>query len=93
MAWYLLARALFVLAVTYAAALTRPFSPILPLNLALGAVLGMLILVVEPRATTSAALLASVERAEAVGCRILGIVTQGRSEKLPAWLRQLLNRR
>jgi hypothetical protein len=52
-----------------------------------------LILVVEPRATTSAAQLASVERSEAVGCRILGIVTQGRSEKLPAWLRQLLNRR
>lgn len=52
-----------------------------------------LILVVEPRTTTSTALLASVERAEAVGCRILGIVTQGRTEKLPAWLRQLLNRR
>jgi len=52
-----------------------------------------LILVVEPRATASASLMASVERAEAVGCRILGIVTQGRSEKLPAWLRQLMARR
>jgi PHD/YefM family antitoxin component YafN of YafNO toxin-antitoxin module len=52
-----------------------------------------LILVVEPRVTTSAALVASVERADAVGCRILGIVTQGRNERLPAWLRQLLTRR
>jgi hypothetical protein len=52
-----------------------------------------LVLVVEPRATASAALLASVERAEAVGCRILGIVTQGENEKLPKWLRQIVNRR
>lgn len=52
-----------------------------------------LVLVVEPRATASAALLASVERAEAVGCRILGIVTQGANEKLPKWLRQIVNRR
>ena len=52
-----------------------------------------LVLVVEPRATPSSALLASVERAEAVGCRILGIVSQGANEKLPAWLRQILNRR
>ena len=51
-----------------------------------------LILVVEPRATASAALLGSVERAEAVGCRILGIVTQGANEKLPKWLRQIVNR-
>jgi len=52
-----------------------------------------LILVVEPRATTSAALLASVERADAVGCRILGIVTQGKHERLPPWLRQIITRR
>jgi PHD/YefM family antitoxin component YafN of YafNO toxin-antitoxin module len=52
-----------------------------------------LILVVEPRATASSSLLASVERAEAVGCRILGIVTQGKSEKLPAWIRQLIAQR
>jgi hypothetical protein len=52
-----------------------------------------LVLVVEPRATASSALLASVERAEAVGCRILGIVSQGANEKLPNWLRQILNRR
>lgn len=51
-----------------------------------------LILIVEPRVTTSAALLASVERADAVGCRILGVVTQGKTETLPAWLRQLINR-
>ena len=52
-----------------------------------------LILVVEPRVTTSAALLASVERADAVGCRILGIVTQGRHDRLPPWLRQIITRR
>lgn len=52
-----------------------------------------LVLVVEPRATASAALLASVERAEAVGCRSLGIVTQGKTERLPAWLRHLMQQR
>jgi len=51
-----------------------------------------LILVAEPRATTTAALQASVERADAVGCRILGIVTQGKQERLPAWLRQIISR-
>jgi hypothetical protein len=52
-----------------------------------------LVLVVEPRTTASSALLASIERAEAVGCRILGIVSQGTDEKLPKWLRQIFNRR
>jgi Mrp family chromosome partitioning ATPase len=52
-----------------------------------------LILVVEPRVTTSSALVASVERADAVGCRILGIVTQGKNERLPPWLRQIIARR
>jgi PHD/YefM family antitoxin component YafN of YafNO toxin-antitoxin module len=52
-----------------------------------------LILVVEPRATTAEALQASVERADAVGCRILGIVTQGKHERLPLWLRQIMTRR
>ena len=40
MAWYLLARVLFVIAVTYAAALIRPFSETLAVDLAVGAMLG-----------------------------------------------------
>jgi hypothetical protein len=51
-----------------------------------------LILVVEPRSTAADALVASVERAEAVGCRILGIVTQGTTERMPSWLRQIVAR-
>ena len=42
MVWFLVARALFVLAVMYAAVLTRPFSPALHLNIGLGLCLGLL---------------------------------------------------
>jgi uncharacterized protein YacL len=54
MAWYLLARVLFVLAVMYAAVLVRPFSPILGVNIALGTALGLLIVLVETRMRTAA---------------------------------------
>src|SRR3954454_14403163 len=49
MAWFLLARALFVVAVTYAAVLTRPFSPVPVFNLGLGAGLGLLMVAMESR--------------------------------------------
>jgi uncharacterized protein YacL len=54
MAWYLLARALFVLAVTYAAVLVRPFGAGAGLNMACGVVLGLLIVVVETRLRAAA---------------------------------------
>ena len=53
MAWYLVARALFVLAVTYAAALTRPFSDLWATNAALGGALGLLMVAVETRLRTA----------------------------------------
>ena len=49
MAWYLLARIVFVLAVTYAAVLTHPFSAVLGVNVALGAALGLLMVLIETR--------------------------------------------
>jgi len=48
-----------------------------------------LILVVEPNATPRDALSVAVERAETVGCRVLGVVMQGRPEWRPRWLRRL----
>jgi uncharacterized protein YacL len=49
MVWFLLVRALFVLAVTYAAALIRPFSPSPAVNIAFGIGLGLLMVAVETR--------------------------------------------
>jgi uncharacterized protein YacL len=49
MAWFLLVRVLFVLAVTYAAFLTRPFSPGIGVNLVAGVLLGLLMIVLETR--------------------------------------------
>ncbi len=79
MAWYLLARALFVLAVTYAAALTRPFSPILAVDLALGASLGALILIVETR-------LRSTEVTDLLGALIGGAIGLGIAKTIGAAL-------
>ena len=67
MAWYLLARALFVIAVTYAAVLTRPFSDLLAVNLALGAVLGFVMVAVERR-------LRSAEVTDLLGALIGGAI-------------------
>ena len=49
MPWHLIARVLFVLAVTYAAVLARPFSPSFTINLAIGVALGLLMVFVETR--------------------------------------------
>ena len=49
MAWFLLVRTLFVLAVAYAAFLTHPFSSSITLNLAVGVALGLLMIGVESR--------------------------------------------
>ncbi len=49
MSWHLVVRALFVIAVTYAAVLAKPFSPATSVNLAVGAALGLLMVIVESR--------------------------------------------
>jgi uncharacterized protein YacL len=54
MAWFFLARVLFVIAVTYAAVLTRPFSPLLGANIAAGVALGLLMVGVETRLRAAA---------------------------------------
>jgi uncharacterized protein YacL len=54
MAWFLLARVLFVIAVTYAAVLTRPFNPAFGVNMAAGVALGLLMVAVETRLRSAA---------------------------------------
>jgi uncharacterized protein YacL len=54
MAWFILARALFVAAVTYAAVLARPFHPAFGMNLVIGGALGILVVLVETRLRTAA---------------------------------------
>ena len=49
MPWHIVARALFVAAVAWAAALLRPFHPALIVNAGLGAFLGALIVLIETR--------------------------------------------
>ena len=48
-----------------------------------------MILVVEARTTPRDALRESIERADTVGCQILGMVVEGRPEWRPLWLRKL----
>ena len=54
MAWFLLARVLFVLAVSYAAVLVRPFGAGVGLNITCGIALGLLIVIVETRLRAAA---------------------------------------
>jgi hypothetical protein len=49
-----------------------------------------LMLVVQPRETAKEALLQSVDRADAVGCNILGLITHGTPERVPQWLSNLI---
>jgi uncharacterized protein YacL len=79
MAWYLLARVLFILAVTYAAALTRPFSAVLSLNILLGTALGLLMVVVETR-------LRSAEVTDLLGALIGGAIGLGLAKTIGAAL-------
>jgi Mrp family chromosome partitioning ATPase len=48
-----------------------------------------LVLVVESQTTPREALRDAIERADTVGCQILGIVMEGRPEYRPPWLRKL----
>ena len=49
MPWHLIVRVLFILAVTYAAVLVRPFTTDGLVNAAVGALLGLIIIGVETR--------------------------------------------
>ncbi len=79
MAWYLLARALFVLAVTYSAVLIQPFSPDFAANAALGIFLGLLMLVVETR-------LRHAEVTDLLGALIGGAIGLGLAKTIGAAL-------
>ena len=79
MAWYLLARVLFVLAVTYAALLVRPFSPSFWLNAGCGVALGLLIVIVETR-------LRSAEVSDLLGALIGGAIGLGLAKTIGAAL-------
>jgi uncharacterized protein YacL len=79
MAWYLLARIIIVLAVTYAAVLTRPFSAILGINIALGAALGALIVLAETR-------LREAEVTDFLGALIGGAIGLGLAKTIGAAL-------
>jgi uncharacterized protein YacL len=79
MFWFMVFRALFVLAVTYAAVVTRPFSPALPLNLAVGALLGLLLVAVETRLRTA-------QVTDLLGALIGGAVGLGLSKTIGAAL-------
>jgi uncharacterized protein YacL len=79
MAWFLLARALFVLAVTYAAALTQPFSGNATLNALVGALLGLLMVVVETR-------MRNAEVTDLLGALIGGAIGLGLAKTIGAAL-------
>src|SRR5215212_6579088 len=79
MAWVILVRALFVLAVTYAAFLTRPFSPDAGINIIVGAGLGALMLFIETR-------LRSAEVTDLLGALIGGAIGLGLAKTIGAAL-------
>jgi len=79
MAWHLVTRACFIAAVAWAAALTRPFNPSVPLNIAIGASLGGLIVLIETR-------LRSAEVTDLLGALIGGAIGLGLSKTIGAAL-------
>ncbi len=79
MLWFILVRALFILAVTYAAILTRPFSANLTLTTMIGAALGVLIIWIESR-------LRSAEVTDLLGALIGGAIGLGLAQTIGAAL-------
>ena len=79
MAWFLLVRVFFILAVTYAAVLTRPFHTDATVNVAAGAVLGLLIIAVETR-------LRSAEVTHLLGALVGGAIGLGLAKTIGAAL-------
>jgi uncharacterized protein YacL len=79
MAWFLLVRALFILAVAYAAFLTRPFHSSIPVNLLAGAALGLVAIWVETR-------MRSAEVTDLLGALIGGAIGLGLAKTIGAAL-------
>ncbi len=79
MGWFLLARALFVMAVAYAAVLMRPFSPAPGVNIALGVALGLVMVGVETRLRTA-------EVTDLLGALIGGAIGLGLAKTIGAAL-------
>jgi len=79
MPWFLVARALFVAAVTYAAVLARPFSPAITTNLVIGLTLGLVFVWVETR-------LRNAEVTDLLGAMVGGAVGLGVAKTIGAAL-------
>jgi uncharacterized protein YacL len=79
MPWHLIVRALFVVAVAYAAALAGPFGPALAVNFGVGAALGLLIIFVETR-------LREAEVTDLLGALIGGAIGLGLAKTINAAL-------
>ena len=79
MGWFILARLLFVLAVTWAAVLAKPFDPALGINLVIGAALGVLVVLVESRLRTA-------EVTDLLGALIGGAIGLGLAKTIGAAL-------
>jgi len=79
MVWFFLVRVLFVLAVTYAALLTRPFHTQIPVNIIAGGLLGALMIGIETRMRTA-------EVTDLLGALIGGAIGLGLSKTIGAAL-------
>jgi len=79
MAWFLLVRVLFVLAVAYAALLTRPFHAGVPVNIVVAVALGLLMIAVETR-------MRSAEVTDLLGALIGGAIGLGLAKTIGAAL-------
>jgi uncharacterized protein YacL len=79
MPWHVVTRALFIAAVSWAAALTRAFHPTLLVNIAVGVALGGLIVLIETR-------LRSTEVTDLLGALIGGAIGLGLSKTIGAAL-------
>jgi uncharacterized protein YacL len=79
MAWFVLVRVLFILAVTYAAFLTRPFSPIPGVNLVAGVAIALVMILVETR-------MRDAEVTDLLGALIGGAVGLGLAKTIGAAL-------
>src|SRR3954465_8527901 len=79
MPWHLITRALFIAAVAWAAAITRPFNPSVAIDIEVGAALGGLIVVIETR-------LRSAEVTDLLGAPLGGAIGLGLSKTIGAAL-------
>src|SRR5690349_8881751 len=79
MPWHLITRACFIMAVAWAASLTRPFHPSLNANLGIGILLGTIIVILEARLRTA-------EVTDLLGALIGGAIGLGLSKTIGAAL-------